>query len=49
METSMEDLLDQIIVKRRPLDLTALVFVVEGNGLTGGVDGDACLWLVVFV
>lgn len=36
VEAAVEDPLHWIRVKRHPLDLAALVFVVEGHGFTGG-------------
>lgn len=36
VEASVEDSLHLIAVKHHPLDLAALVFVVEGDGFLGG-------------
>lgn len=36
VEASVENPLDLFVVERDPLDLAALVFVVEGHGFTGG-------------
>lgn len=36
VEASVEDPLDLLAVEHHPLDLAALVFVVEGNGFPGG-------------
>lgn len=36
VEASMEDPLHLRVVERGPLDLTTLIFVVEGHSLAGG-------------
>lgn len=36
VEAAVEDPLHWIRVERHPLDLAALIFVVEGHGFTGG-------------